>query len=127
SGEQPGPGPALGFLLIGFGFAAVLACGLVVLGLRRRGHLGALATPAAEVDYGTLWVHGPVTRIGRDATNEVMIESARVSRHHARIEAADGGYRLIDEGSSNGSRVNGKEVRDAPLHPGDIVQFGDAR
>jgi hypothetical protein len=126
-GEQPGPGPALGLLLIGFGFTAVLACGLVVYGLRRRGQPAALAPPAPEVDFGTLWVHGPVTRIGRDATNDVMIDSPRVSRQHARIEAKEGEYRLIDEGSSNGTRLNGKEVRDAPLHAGDIVQFGNAR
>ena len=44
-----------------------------------------------------------------------------------RIDTEVGGYRIIDEGSSNGIYVNGARVTDATLHPGDEVAIGGTR
>ena len=65
------------------------------------------------------------TSIGRALDNDLVLESTDVSRHHARIEYGDGGYRLVDLGSTNGTRLNGQQVRGTvPLHEGDQIEFG---
>ena len=51
-----------------------------------------------------------------------------VSRRHARLVRAGGAVTLVDEGSTNGTFVNGQRVSgSADLHPGDSVQFGSVR
>jgi adenylate cyclase len=44
--------------------------------------------------------------IGRSSDNDVVLRDFSVSRHHARIEEADGGFRLVDLESTNGIRIN---------------------
>ena len=36
-----------------------------------------------------------------------------MSRHHARVEATNGVYRVVDLGSSNGTYLNGERLSDA--------------
>jgi len=58
--------------------------------------------------------HRPVT-IGRDPGNDIVLRDAKVSRHHARIIYERGFYVLHDLSSSNGTFINGKRIRVAPL------------
>jgi pSer/pThr/pTyr-binding forkhead associated (FHA) protein len=68
---------------------------------------------------------GPVVRIGRETGREVLLSGdASVSRAHARIEEKGGAHVLIDEGSSNGTFVNGVRISVQALAPGDTVQIG---
>src|SRR5262249_32259599 len=55
-----------------------------------------------------------VLTIGRDSDQDVVLNSEKVSRRHARLERGIGGvYRLTDLGSRNGSWVGGyKLVKD---------------
>lgn len=46
--------------------------------------------------------------VGRDASNAIKIESAKVSRKHARIFRKSGTYWLRDPGSVNGVLVDGQ-------------------
>jgi pSer/pThr/pTyr-binding forkhead associated (FHA) protein len=62
--------------------------------------------------------------IGRATTNDIVLMDTRVSRTHARVECGEKGCKLIDLGSSNGSRVNGKRVESADLVPGDTLLLG---
>ncbi|NQT40891.1 MAG: FHA domain-containing protein [Planctomycetes bacterium] len=63
-------------------------------------------------------------RLGRDASNPVRLHDTEVSRQHAEIRLADDARSLCDLGSSNGTFVNGKRVRQHPLASGDQVQVG---
>jgi two-component system, NtrC family, response regulator AtoC len=64
-------------------------------------------------------------RIGRGADAELQIAEVGVSRHHARLRTDDDGAVLIDEGSQNGTRVNGERVVGArPLASGDAIAIG---
>ncbi len=65
------------------------------------------------------------TRIGRDASNDVVIDNDGVSRHHAilRYEPNTGGF-LIHDTSSNGISVRGASTRVARLEDGDVIQIG---
>jgi hypothetical protein len=49
-------------------------------------------------------------RIGRDISNDVVINDAEVSRKHARMIVQASGYVLEDLGSTNGTFVDGKRL-----------------
>jgi len=52
-----------------------------------------------------------------------------ISRNHASIAVAGAGYILMDLGSKNGTRLNGRPVPSntpTPLHNGDFIQLGGA-
>ncbi len=62
--------------------------------------------------------------IGRSSTNLITVEHPTVSGRHCVIVREDRRYRVQDLGSTNGTRVNGKEVEDEPLRPKDLLQVG---
>lgn len=88
--------------------------------------------PAAELmDLGTrniISVSKPVVRIGRDLDNDVLINAATVSAHHAQIEYRRGKFYLTDLRSTNGTFVDQKKVEgEVLLKSGDILRFDEFR
>lgn len=65
-----------------------------------------------------------VTTVGRAETSDVCLEAQGISRHHATVTVQNGEVRLRDEGSSNGTFVNGQRIQESTLKDGDIVNFG---
>jgi len=64
--------------------------------------------------------------IGRQHTNNIMMEDPTVSRQHATIKLEGDQFVLYDLGSANGTFVDGERVREpVPLHDGAIVKFGE--
>jgi pSer/pThr/pTyr-binding forkhead associated (FHA) protein len=66
--------------------------------------------------------------LGRRGGVDVLLPDARVSLVHARIERRKGEYFLVDDGSTNGTRLNGAVVATGvrqPLREGDRVTIGD--
>lgn len=121
---RPGPGSVLGLLLMGAGLVVVLTALFIWLGL--RGRRLPIADSNPRIDLLPLWVRQGQTRVGRGPECELVLDSQQVSRVHATIEALNGVFRLIDEGSINGTFVNGRRVRGSrPLRVGDIIRFGD--
>lgn len=73
-------------------------------------------------------VAGSVASIGRDPNMDVaLVDDSTASRRHARITCTDGVCTIHDEGSSNGTFVNGKKVSEQELTSGDEVQIGSTR
>ncbi|HMA64687.1 MAG: FHA domain-containing protein, partial [Fibrobacterota bacterium] len=68
-----------------------------------------------------------ILRIGRDEACDINLEHPLVSRNHASVVFEHGHYKIADTGSTNGTYVNGKRVRDALLQEQDIVQIGSFR
>ena len=68
---------------------------------------------------------GASATIGRHASCDLVLDDDTVSRVHARVERTDGGFALMDLGSSNGTRVNGERMTFRILVPGDVVHVGD--
>ncbi|WP_163992858.1 sigma 54-interacting transcriptional regulator [Pyxidicoccus caerfyrddinensis] len=66
--------------------------------------------------------------IGREVEQGICLpEDPRLSRRHASVHRSPlGGLRLVDEGSSNGTCVNGKRVTESPLVDGDVISVGDS-
>jgi pSer/pThr/pTyr-binding forkhead associated (FHA) protein len=64
--------------------------------------------------------------IGRNEDNDVVLESPRVSRYHARVIWTGAEYRVEDLGSKNGTWLNGSRIETAShLKDGDTLQVGD--
>jgi hypothetical protein len=61
--------------------------------------------------------------VGRALDNDVILEDARVSRHHAQLRRRYGRYVLYDLGSSGGTQINGYPVEECVLHAGDIISM----
>ncbi len=66
----------------------------------------------------------PVVTIGRYPDNMVILNHPQVSAHHARVEQAQGGHRIIDLRSTNGVFVNGQRTAAQVLKQGDEVRIG---
>lgn len=65
--------------------------------------------------------------IGRDEGNDVVIDLAAVSRHHAVVSRKGTVCRVEDLHSRNGTYLNGEDVRGpAVLSDGDVVVIGGA-
>ncbi|MCA8920645.1 MAG: diguanylate cyclase [Planctomycetes bacterium] len=68
----------------------------------------------------------PLT-IGREPENEIQLDWPDVSRRHCRIEPlSQGGYRVLDLGSKNGSYLNGRQITAMALEYDDRVRLGEA-
>jgi hypothetical protein len=84
------------------------------------------ARPAMLVkpDGGAVPLHDRL-RIVRADENELVLRDGRVSRSHARIVEADGGFAIEDLGSSNGTYLDGKPIRRARLLAGMKIVVGE--
>jgi ABC-type multidrug transport system ATPase subunit/ABC-type multidrug transport system permease subunit len=66
--------------------------------------------------------------IGRDAANDLVLDDPNVSRQHAEVRrTGDGGFQLRDLSSRNGTRLNGRPVKSAPMVLGDVIGIGPYR
>jgi len=70
-----------------------------------------------------------VATIGRSAENNLVLLEHGVSRHHARLQRDPQGWLVLDQGSTNGTYINGQPL---PAHepyllrPGDRIALGNA-
>jgi DNA-binding SARP family transcriptional activator len=72
------------------------------------------------------WLRAAATRIGRDADNEIVLDDAYVSRHHAAIVDTGSTFVIIDLRSANGVEVQGRRIQtNANLTDGDKIRIGD--
>ena len=85
-------------------------CTLVVLGGEQRGR--------------RVVVERDVFRIGKNPDNDLVLTDETVSRRHCEILRDPRGYLLRDLGSTNGTLLDGAEIREAYLRPGAVVTVG---
>jgi pSer/pThr/pTyr-binding forkhead associated (FHA) protein len=64
-------------------------------------------------------------RVGRNSANDFVIANASVSGEHCIIEPCDGGWRIKDNDSTNGTRLNDQRITMSMLHRNDVIAFGD--
>jgi hypothetical protein len=62
--------------------------------------------------------------LGRSRDCDVRLDDPNVSRRHAELRREEGGWVVADLGSTNGVKVNGRQVAEAPLKPGDEIVIG---
>jgi pSer/pThr/pTyr-binding forkhead associated (FHA) protein len=66
----------------------------------------------------------PRMSVGRDQSNDICLGDKSVSRHHANVLKVLGQYFLEDARSTNGTRLNGREVQKHLLNAGDVIDIG---
>ncbi|NOY91389.1 MAG: FHA domain-containing protein [Deltaproteobacteria bacterium] len=86
-------------------------CKLVVLSGDQRGEEALMA--------------GEVYRIGKSAKNDLVLDDETVSRAHCEILREARGFLLRDLGSTNGTLLDGAEIREAYLKPGAVITVGE--
>jgi len=62
--------------------------------------------------------------IGRKQNNSIVLNEETVSGNHARINYNNGSFVMEDLGSSNGTFINGKQIKQCQLKHGDVFKFG---
>jgi pSer/pThr/pTyr-binding forkhead associated (FHA) protein len=65
--------------------------------------------------------------VGRGMTAEVVVLDIKCSREHCRVERRADGFYLVDLGSTNGTKINGRKVKPnstTKLSPGDQLKLG---
>ena len=92
-----------------------------------------LAPQPAVGERGTLVLAGgriaslnkPEVTIGRLPECDVVVDDPWASRQHARIRRTDGGFVLVDLGSTNGTLVNDEPIQEHVLENGDRITIGE--
>lgn len=62
--------------------------------------------------------------IGRDELCALRLDDAAISRRHAKIICSAGQLRIVDLASSNGTFVNGRQVKEQVLSANDAITIG---
>jgi predicted component of type VI protein secretion system len=75
----------------------------------------------------TYRIEKPIINIGRQLSNDIIVEDKRVSRNHAQIKfQQDGQFAIFDLGSTNGITINNvPHLRHHILHNGDRFTIGN--
>lgn len=74
----------------------------------------------------TLELQGSRLTAGRLDRCDLTITDSTVSREHAAFVRRGDRWWVVDLGSTNGTKVNGRQAAEHPIDPGDRVELGDA-
>jgi len=81
-----------------------------------------------DIEKDIVFGEKTLIQIGRDATNDVVLDSPSVSRFHAQFERVGQRYRVEDLRSSNGTFVNDERIEGSVwLKPEDTIRVGQYR
>ena len=69
-------------------------------------------------------LHGDSLTFGRRPSNDVILKDEKVSGAHATVTLEDGQWVLRDLDSTNGTRMDGRSVKEVGLTANDIFQLG---
>ena len=86
-----------------------------------------LVVHRAQAGAGTrVPITGPRLTAGRLDRCDLTIDDSTVSREHAAFVRRGDQWWVVDLGSTNGTKVNGRRAAEHPLEPGDRIELGDA-
>jgi hypothetical protein len=89
------------------------------------GQLVVTASGQTGIPVGKVFPLSPVTVIGRSTEVDVSLNDSFLSNEHARLERQNDVWILDDLNSTNGTFLNGFEVRaSTEVHDGDLVRVG---
>ncbi len=94
---------------------------------RSSGTLADLVEPRLTIDYRQRkFIFRESLKLGRDETNDLVIDEAMASRHHARIEKRKDHFVLIDQ-STNGTYVTISGRHEIALRRSEFVLYGSGQ
>ncbi len=92
------------------------------------GRLSVLESPADEPPNNSTIALGPINSIGRNVNNTIFVEDDFVSANHAMLTFRGRSWFVEDQGSTNGTYVNGHRIeRAVALSFGDELTVGRVR
>ena len=92
------------------------------------GRLAVLESPEDTPPAGRAISLGPINSIGRNVNNTIFVEDDFVSANHAMLTFRGRGWFIEDQGSTNGTYVNGHRIdRPVALSYGDELTIGRVR
>lgn len=101
-------------------------------GIDRTQVIGAVPRASLQlrvVDGPDQGATAPVTgsrfTIGRLPSCGLALEDTTVSREHAALVRRGASWWVVDLGSTNGTKVNGRRAAEQPIGPGDRLELGD--
>jgi pSer/pThr/pTyr-binding forkhead associated (FHA) protein len=93
---------------------------------RSGGALASFLVRGGALKGQRLVVKTPVVNIGRADYNDLVVPDESVSTQHAKLQRREGVWVLVDLDSTNGTFVDGDQVKgETPLAPGANVRLGD--
>ncbi|MDQ3030861.1 MAG: sigma 54-interacting transcriptional regulator [Myxococcota bacterium] len=99
-----------GTLAAGARFLELPRCSLVILSGSQRGQERV--------------IEGDLFRVGKSVENDLVLVDETVSRLHCEIARERKGYLLRDLGSTNGTLLDGAEIKEVWLKPGAVITVG---
>jgi hypothetical protein len=76
-------------------------------------------------DRGRIYAHVPTpVTIGREEGNTIQLNDERISRYHLKLQEDNDKIILTDLESTNGTKVNGEEIRVRIVRDGDMIALG---
>jgi pSer/pThr/pTyr-binding forkhead associated (FHA) protein len=92
------------------------------------GRLSVLESPEDEPPVGRAIALGPINSLGRNVNNTIYVEDDFVSANHAMLTFRGRSWFIEDQGSTNGTYVNGHRIdRAVALSFGDELTVGRVR
>jgi pSer/pThr/pTyr-binding forkhead associated (FHA) protein len=92
------------------------------------GRLAVLESPDDEPPVGRAISLGPINSLGRNVNNTIYVEDDFVSANHAMLTFRGRSWFIEDQGSTNGTYVNGHRIdRAVALSFGDELTVGRVR
>ncbi len=85
------------------------------------GTLSCIRGPEAGL---TLSLASGTYTIGRARENDLVLRDIAASRKHLQIDVDGSVARLVDLGSGNGTKLNGKRAGESELRHGDVIEIG---
>nr|WP_202107336.1 DUF3662 and FHA domain-containing protein [Agromyces seonyuensis] len=84
-------------------------------------------TPVLDVDGTRYPILKGRTVLGRGSEADIALGDTGASRRHAEVQWDGRRARVRDLGSTNGTQLNGKAVKDAVLEPDSVITIGRSR
>ena len=82
---------------------------------------GAASPPVLDLADGTEF------QLGRNRACQMFLQDRHASRRHACLRQAEGAWLLADQGTTNGTRVDGRRIESAELADNQVIAIGDVR
>ncbi len=93
-----------------------------------RGALRVIAATESKLALDTLFSLQPVTTIGRNEQNAIVLDDSYASGEHALLAWRGNQWWVEDLGSRNGTLLNGAPLTSSTIiAPGDIISIGDTQ
>jgi pSer/pThr/pTyr-binding forkhead associated (FHA) protein len=88
-------------------------------------HRAAIVVLSGDEAGNEFTLDEPKISLGRGPDVDLEFDDSAMSREHAVFEFSDGGFRVRDLGSTNGTQVNGEETKAGNLENGDRLRIGE--